>query len=447
MRRIFSIVVPAVILLTAAFYSVTITSCQNVLKNDTTIHNNGTTIQGHVYDYAGFPFPGVKVYSSPTNYTTTLRDGYFSLSNVSYPVTLIAKKDGDSAINVYQNLNANNPNLTCNTSNTENTNVVEGVFIIHYPVVSPDKAMLIQFACEDIIKFNYEYSVSDTMLARIPIKWQGDKQTLLGKLILMKYKRNPFDPFLITSYDTYAEKTFYIDTNRIINTTFYESDFTANPDEAVVNVRNNSYGISSDVNLYFSLAGNNNSDLRLDHLNYRGERDFIVPKIFPVNRIHVTAFNKYSAATDDNYVINNGFVLENSIITFPAIPEIALLNPALNAVDIDSTAIFTVNGNTSSTGVYLYNFTIEGNFFHSVYIYNASPTFTYPDLSGYGFNLRKGSNYKWTVKKMAPFGNLDDYCSAPTNKILKSYDTQANASYFMTKADTVITPKSQKLSK
>jgi hypothetical protein len=440
MKRLLPILVILFLFTAAAFYSVTVTSCNPITKNDTTIHNNGTVISGHVYDESGYPFPGVRVYASPTNYTTTLRDGFFSLSNVSYPVSLIVKKEGDSTINVYQNLNANNPNLTCITY-SQNTNFNEGVFILKYPLITPDKSLLVQFASEDIITFSYNYSVSDTVSARIPIKWQGDKQTVLGKLILITCKKSPFEPFLISSYEGYAEKTFYIDTNRIINTTFFASDFTANPEEAVVNLRNNSFGISSDVNVSFSLAGNNNSDLHLDYLNFRGERDFIVPKIFPTNRIHATALNQYSETNQDNYVINNGFTLENSILTFPALPEIALLNPPLNSTMVDSTTTFTVTGNTSSTGVYLYTFTIVGNFFHSVYIHNASPTFTYPDLSAYGFNLRKGTNYKWKVEKMAPFGNLDDYCSVPTNKILKNYDIQANSSLFTTKADTVITPR------
>jgi len=444
MRRILPFFVVFIFLLAAAFYSVTVTSCNPITKPDTTIINNGTVISGHVYDQNGFPFPGVRVYASPTNYTTTLRDGFFSLSNISYPVSLIVKKDGDSAINVYQNLNANNPNLTCNTSNSENTNFKEGEFFIHYPIVQPNKSMLIQFASEDIIRFSYSYSIQDTVSARVPISWQGDKSTLYGKLILMTCTRNPFPPFQITSYDSYAEKTFYIDTNRIINTTFVGTDFSTNPDEAIISVRNNSYGINSDVNVYFSLSGNNNSDLQLEHYDFRGTRDFVVPKIFPTNRMRILARNAYSESNLDNYVIYNAFTLENSIATFNGLPEIALLNPPLNSATADSTTDFTVTGNTSSTGVYMYNFTIEGNFFYSVYIYNASATFKYPDLSAYGFNLKRGTGYKWSVQKMAPFGNLDDYCSVPTNKIIKNFDIQANASYFSTRPPDTVSVRNYK---
>jgi hypothetical protein len=183
------------------------------------------------------------------------------------------------------------------------------------------------------------------------------------------------------------------------------------------------------------LAGNTNSDLFLDNYNFRGDFDFIVPKIFANNRMHITTNAPYST---DSYIANNAFTPENSIVTFNGIPEIALITPPLNGTDVDSTTTFFVKGNTTSVGVYCYNFNIEGNFLYSVWIYSASDTFTYPDLSAFGFNLRRGASYKWSVQKMAPFGNLDDYCSVPTNKILKNFDTQGNASYFSTRPpDTV----------
>lgn len=440
MRRIFPIFVIVILLLTAAFYSVTVTSCNPITKPDTTNNNNGTVISGKVFDLNGYPFPGVKVYASPTNFTTTLPDGFFSLANISYPVSLVVKKDGDSTINIYQNLNANNPNLTYN-SYSENTSFNEGEFFIHYPALTSDKSMLIQFATEDIITFSYNYSISDTVSARVPIKWEGNKQTLFGKLILIPYKRNPFSPFLISSYEGYAEKTFYIDTNRIINTTFTADDFTTNPSEGIISVRNNGFGISVDNNIYFSLSGNTNSDMLLEHYSFSGNFDFVVPNIFTVNRMRLISRRPYSVSNEDNYVINNAYTPENSIVTFNPIPEIALLEPPLNSTTVDSTTLFKVTGNTSTPGVYLYNYTIDGNFFYSVWIYNASAEFTYPDLSGYGlFNLRKGTNYKWSVQKVTPFGNLDDYCSAPVNKILKNYDIQSNSSRFMTKADTVVIP-------
>ncbi len=442
MRRIFPILVTGFLFFTAAFYSATFTSCYNVVKTDSTAQN-GTTIQGNVYDISGFPFPGVKVYSSPTNYTTTLGDGYFSLSNVSYPLTLIVKKDGDSTINVYQNLNANNPKLTYN-SYSENTNYKEGAFIINYPLITPDKSLLIQFASEDIINFSYNYSIGDTVSARVPIRWEGNKSTLFGKLILITYKRDLFAPFLISSYEAYAEKTFYIDTNRIINTTFYAEDFATNLEEAVVNVRNFNFGSTADNRIYFSLAGNTNSDLFLENYNFRGDFDFVVPKIFANNRLHITTTVPY---TNDSYISNNAFTQENSIITFNGIPEIGLLTPALNATDVDSTSTFSVAPNTTTPGVYCYMFQPEGNFTYGVWIYNTSQSFTYPDLSAYGFNLKRGTPYKWIVQKMAPFGNLDDYCSVPPNKIIKNYDTQTNASYFITKADTVVSPKRVQLKK
>ncbi len=438
MGRILPYFFVIIFLLAAAFYSVTVTSCNPITKPDTTIHNNGTVISGHVYDLKGYPFPGVKVYASPTNYTTTLGDGFFSLANISYPISLIVKKDGDSTINVYQNLNANNPNLTYNTY-SDNTNYKEGEFFIKYPLIPADKSLLIQFTSEDIISFSYNYSIRDTVSARVPITWEGNKQTLFGKLILMSYTRNPFQPFLIRSYDSYAERSFYIDTNRIINTTFDSASFySANPDEGIVNVRNFNFSSTSDNNIYFSLAGNTNSDMALENYNFRGTFDFVVPKIFSTNRMHMTTYNPY---TSDSYIINNAYMPENSIITFNGIPEIALLNPPLNSANVDSTTQFFAKGNTTNPGVYCYQFVPEGNFVYSVWIYNNTETFTYPDLSKYGFNLKKGTAYKWTVQKFSPFGNLDDYCSVPTNKILKNFDVQVNASYFVTKADTVIAPR------
>lgn len=441
MRRILPFIVTVSLLLIAAFYSVTLTSCQNpITKTDTTIHNNGTTISGHVYDVNGFPYKGVKVYASKTNFTTTLKDGFFSLSNITYPINLMILKDGDSTMNVYQGLNANNPNLTYN-SYTENSNYNEGAFFINYPAVQPGKYLLIQFSSEDIISFSYNYSIHDSVHAEIPLTWQGDKQTLLGKLILMTYRRDAFAPFLISSYDAYAERTFYIDTNRIINTTFLGTDFTANPDEAVVNIRNYPYSPSSDNIIKFSLAGNTNSDMFLDNYNFRGSFNFVVPKIFANNRMHILTNSPYSS---DNYITNNAYTLENSIITFNGISELALLLPTLNATDVDSTSQFKITGNSVSTGIYCYQFQPKGNFTYSVWIYSASQEFKYPDLSAFGFNLKKGTSYKWIAQKIAPFGNLDDYCSVPTNKIIKNYDTQTNASYFTTKADSIITPRIRK---
>lgn len=432
MRRLLTFFSAVLILCIAAYFSITFTACQHPVSPNPNPPVTGTTIQGHVYDVNGFPFWGVKVYSSPTNYTTTLRDGYFSLSNVTYPVTLIVKKDGDSTINVYQNLNANNPNLTYN-SFSENTNFNEGAFLVHYPTVQPGKYMLIQFASEDIISFSYTFNVGDSVSARVPIKWQGDKSTIYGKLILMTYKRDPFSPFLISSYDAYAERSFYIDTNRIINTTFLGTDFTANPDEAIVNVKNYNFSTTSDNRISFSLAGNTNSDMFLDNYNFRGSFDFVVPKIFANNRMHITTNAPYNS---DSYIENNAFTPENSIITFNGIPEIGMITPALNATDVDSTSTFFVKGNTNTTGIYCYQFQPVGNFIYSVWIYSASDTFKYPDLSGYGFNLKKGTEYKWFVKKYAPFYNLDDYLAYPTNKQIRNYDVQTNASYFITKPDT-----------
>lgn len=430
MKRFLTFIGAVLILCIAIVYSITFTACQPLTSSND--NGNGTTISGHVYDINGFPFWGVKVYSSPNNYTTTLRDGYFSLSNIKYPVTLVVKKDGDSTINVYQNLNANNPNLTYNCF-SENTNFNEGAFLIHYPAVQPGKYMMIQFACEDIISFSYNYSYGDSVSARVPIKWQGDKSTIYGKLILMTYERNPFSPFLISSFDSYAERSFYIDTNRIINTTFQESDFTANPDEAIVNIKNYNYSTTSDNRIAFCLTGNTNSDMFLDNYNFRGSFDFVVPKIFAHNRLHVTTNAPY---TSDSYIANNAFVPENSIITFNGIPEIGMITPELNAADVDSTTTFFVKGNTNAIGVYSYQLQPVGNFIYSVWIYSASDTFTYPDLSGYGFSLKKGTEYKWFVQKLSPFYNLDDYVAYPTNKLIRNYDVQGNASYFTTKPDT-----------
>lgn len=430
MRRILYSIVPLLFIAAVMSYSLTITSCQNPVSQPDTTHTNptGTSIQGKVFDVNGFPFRGVKVYASPTNYTTTLSDGFFSLGNISYPVSLMLLKDGDSTLNVYQNLNANNPNLTYNTYSA-NTNFKEGGFILRYPTVQPGKGMLIQFASEDIINFNYSYAIADSDSVAIPITWEGDKQTILGKLILMTYRRDAFSPFLISSYDSYAEKEFYIDTNRIINYTFQGTDFTTNPDEAVINVRNFSYSSSSDNRAYFSLSGNTNSEMFLENYNFRGSFNFIVPKIFSSNRMRITTNSQYS---NDSYVATNNYLLENSIITINGIPEIGLITPANNAVDVDSTATFLVNGNTSAQGVYIYQFQPDNNLFYTVWLYNSTPQFKYPDLSGYGFNLKRGANYKWTVQKLSPFYSLDDYVAYPTNKLIRSFDTQVNASYFTT---------------
>ena len=425
MRRILPILSTIFFLSGLAFYSATFTSCYTV-GSDSTKPGLGTTISGKVYDNTGFPFKGVKVHASPTNFTTTLADGSFLLSNISYPVTLIVTKDGDTTISVFQGLNANNPQLTYNTYG-ENNNSNFGQFHITYPAVPVGKSLLIKFASEDIVAFDYVYSDADSISANVDMRWQGDKNTVLGKLILMVVQKNGTSP---VRYDSYAEKTFYVDSKRIISANYTAGDFSFNPDEAIVNVRNFNFSQSSENNIYMSLAGNTNSDLFLDNLSYvGGTHEFIVPKVFTTNRFRVTASSPYG---DYNYIQNNAFCPENYILTLSGIPELALLLPIDNAKAVDSTADFKITGNTTANGVYVYDFQIEGNFFYSVKLYSNLQEFKYPDLSAYGFNLRRGQNYTWTAQKISPFGNLDDYLSAPVNKILKNYNIQTNLSHFKT---------------
>lgn len=242
----------------------------------------------------------------------------------------------------------------------------------------------------------------------------------------MTYTRNSFNR--ISAYNTYAEKTFYVDANRIIDARFTAADFST-PDNAVINVRNGNFSATCDVNSYFSLAGNINSDMFLEHINQVGEFDFVVPKVFSSNRIRISTHAPYE---DDAYVENNIFTQENSIVTFNGINKIGFANPLLNAVDVDSTTLFKVIPNSTPIGIFLYSFEPVGNFYRKVWIYNTSEQFTYPDLSQYGYNLARGKEYKWAVQKIAPFGNLDDYFSAASNKLIRNYNIQANSSYFTT---------------
>lgn len=425
LKRAFFLFAYISLLLIGGINLLTFNSCQIPNANDSTQTPLGTVISGKVFDTRGFPFMDVKVHSSAANYTQTLADGSFTLTNITYPVTLFLKRDIDSTPNVYIGLNSNNPQLTYNTYG-DNSNFNSGQFRISYPAVPLGKGLLIKFTCEDIVDFNYTFMESDSISATVPITWQGDKSTVLGKLILMTYTRNSFNR--ISAYNTYAEKTFYVDANRIIDARFTAADFST-PDNAVINVRNGNFSATCDVNSYFSLAGNINSDMFLEHINQVGEFDFVVPKVFSSNRIRISTHAPYE---DDAYVENNIFTQENSIVTFNGINKIGFANPLLNAVDVDSTTLFKVIPNSTPIGIFLYSFEPVGNFYRKVWIYNTSEQFTYPDLSQYGYNLARGKEYKWAVQKIAPFGNLDDYFSAASNKLIRNYNIQANSSYFTT---------------
>ena len=425
LRRILLLTAYIFLLLIGGFYSFTFTSCQNAIKSDSTNVPLGTVISGKVYDNRGFPFKDVKVHSSATNFTTSLGDGSFVLTNISYPVTLFLKRDVDSTPNVYIGLNANNPQLTYNTYG-DNSNFNSGEFRVSYPAVPPGRGLLLKFTSEDAIDFNYIYTDSDSISARVPLTWQGDKSTVLGKLILITYSRNSVNR--IDSFKTYAEKTIYVDANRIIDARFTASDLSV-PDRGVVNVRNGNFSTTCDVNAYFSLAGNTNSDMFLEHLNRVGEFDFNVPKVFTSNRIRISTHAPYE---DDAYIENTVFTQENSIVTLNGINKIGFAVPALNAADVDSTTLFKVIPNSTPIGIFLYSFEPTDNFFKKVWIYTTAEQFTYPDLSQYGYNLARNKNYKWSVQKIAPFGNLDDYFSASSNKLIRNYNIQANSSYFTT---------------
>jgi len=380
-----------------------ISGCSDKAVNQS---SNGKIIEGKVVDYLGFPAEGIKVYLG-SSHTITGIDGSFRLSSSTdtFDVSLVEDRYTQKIGTMYNGITISNPVLYIHSSpNTYN----KGNAVVITPKLSSIQKAVIFFT-DIYMHESWEIAEPPDSISVLFVKWNGANK-ITGKVICMVYS---IINGVATSFEKYGEKqNIEVTKGGTTVITFTENDLNINPVESGIN--GNITGGNGNISSGFSLTTlskttGNFAFNYLPAISFEQGSNFmyVIPTGLPTPfRYIVNAAAEGNIYPEFSYKSKSLVSGSNNVdIALEVIP--ILSEPSEGAVNIDLNTIFDFNIG-SGAGINEITFYSAQTLF---YVFQFQKYLTLPDFSSMGIPIGSNINYRWSVRRICYYRNMDEFVS------------------------------------
>ncbi len=385
---------------------VLIYACSNSSTTNPVTPPTTITVSGKALDTYGNPSAASTVVIGNQS-TTTAGDGSFTINNVSTPYDVWVLNSTTGVFGV-KGLSITNPYIPASISpgNTQS-------LLVTIPMVPAGSKATVIFQDTLTGKVSgFGQVLANNTQANLSIGGING-QNVAGKLYLIQYN---ISGGVVSSYTGYAEMQAAFTVGASPSFTF-ASIGGGLGGSTVSGTVNSSGSTNLKAQLYINFGNKNNSVHRggfIEQVTFTattGAYNFNVPtgttSTANLNIVAITpdTIGIYPNIKQRMLTVQAG--ASGSVVSIDS--SCSILTPGNGATNVDTTSLFSYYGG-SGNSVHIIHITQTAN--QKTYqVLTKGTSFTFPNLSAYGYNFTSGANYTYMVSNTLDINSVNDYCA------------------------------------
>ncbi len=385
------------------------------------------TVSGRVVAaFSGKPLDNIEVFIEGHSSVKTKANGQFTISNVTAPYDLIAIKSSSKVVMIYQGLTRTDPIIFfqgfsegSKTKSAKIEGTVSGGAAYPLPPSYVSKIVAVDTSQNEGI--TYTAGISDkTGAYKYLAKWRNDSTTTID-MHALQWKEAAGVPVAYTGY------------GKLTGIALTDGDMLKNQDivlQAIGSTRfkghvsvPNAYEVDS-KKMYINF--DNKSFMRtVKDSSSKLDFDYPSPQIAGAKLdLELSARN----ANSHSLRFLTGLALNTGPINIEIPKAAEPLKPDNNATEIDNSTSFSWS--SFANGIYFVEIVRSFDLSHDqpfYYFYTKDTSITIPDLTAFGLELPKSTEYEWDIVGIAPYKSVDQ--AAALEPFSDTYYTQPDVQF------------------